>query len=280
MVPPSSSPARIPDWEREEGNLSRGPPASCLRPVISADVVSCSHPRLGARGGEPQSRTPGLVPSPCISADVVSCSHPRLGARGGEPPSRMPGLVPSPRRDDILLSPNAPGEGDNSFRLASSSTTHSVTGPAPRASMKENPANAISVSSYGCSLVCSSMFLYLPLSVYTLYIYFFYFSFILPVGPHANPRQQSHFSHIYSFSGPCGGQILVSVFIFLFACVLRCLRPYQMVHCGCRHPSSLDSPWWSGVPITSSLECGAGGVSAPRVSRHTLSLKTETWMKR
>ena len=43
------------------------------------------------------------------------------------------------------------------------------------------------MSSYGCSLVCSSMFLYLPLRVYTLYINFFYFSFILPVGPHANP---------------------------------------------------------------------------------------------
>ena len=56
-----------------------------------------------------------------------------------------PGLVPSPRRDDILLSPNAPGGGDSSIRLASSSTTHSVTGPAPRASMTENPANAISV---------------------------------------------------------------------------------------------------------------------------------------
>ena len=28
------------------------------------------------------------------------------------------------------------------------------------------------------------------------------------------PRQQSDFSHIYSFSRPCGGQILLSVFIF------------------------------------------------------------------
>ena len=56
-----------------------------------------------------------------------------------------PGLVPSPGRDDILLSPNAPGGGDSSIRLASSSTTHSVTGPAPRAFMTENPANAISV---------------------------------------------------------------------------------------------------------------------------------------
>ena len=54
-----------------------------------------------------------------------------------------PGLVPSPRRDDILLSPNAPGGGGSSIRLASSSTTHSVTGPVPRASMTENPAESL-----------------------------------------------------------------------------------------------------------------------------------------
>ena len=82
-----------------------------------------------------------------------------------------PGLVPLPCHDAMLLSQTAPGGGDSSISLASSSTTHSVTGPAPRASMTENSANAIlGVSSYGCSLVCS-MFLYLPLRVYTLYIY-------------------------------------------------------------------------------------------------------------
>ena len=52
-------------------------------------------------------------PAPChhlvISADVVSS------------------------RDDMLLSPNAPGGGDSSTRQASSSTTHSVTGPTPNA---------------------------------------------------------------------------------------------------------------------------------------------------
>ena len=57
-----SSAARIPDWEREEGKLRQRRPASCRRPVISADVVSCTHPRLGARGGETPSKTPGLVP--------------------------------------------------------------------------------------------------------------------------------------------------------------------------------------------------------------------------
>ena len=144
--------------------------------------------------------------------------------------------------------------------MASSSTTHSVTGPAPRASMTENPANAISVSSYGCSSVCSSMFLYLPLRVCTLYIYYFFISVVSLLSVLVlTPRQQNYFSHNYSFSGPCCGQILVSVFIFLFACVLRCLLPYLMVHCGCRHPPSSD------FPTTSSLECGAGGVSPPFV---------------
>ena len=40
-----------------------------------------------------------------------------------------------PWRDDILLSLNPPGGRVSSISLASSSTTHSVTGPAPRASM-------------------------------------------------------------------------------------------------------------------------------------------------
>ena len=39
-----SSPARIPDWEREEGRLRPWRPASCRRRVVPADVVSCSHP--------------------------------------------------------------------------------------------------------------------------------------------------------------------------------------------------------------------------------------------
>ena len=115
------------------------------------------------------------------------------------------------------------------------------------------------------------MFLYLPLRVYTLYLYFFilvlsFLSVLMPTS-----RQQSHFSNVYSFSGPCGGQILVSVFYFYFCLRSTMPAPYLMVHCGCRHPPSSDFPQWSGIPTTLSLECGVGGVSLPRVSRHTPS---------
>ena len=43
---------------------------------------------------------PGALPravAPSSSADVVSCSHPSVGARGGETLSMAPGLVPLPR---------------------------------------------------------------------------------------------------------------------------------------------------------------------------------------
>ena len=82
-----SSPARIPDWEREEGKLRPWRPASCRRPVITAD--------------------------------------------------------------DMLLSPSDPlaQRGENSVtRQTTSSTTHSLTGPSPSASMAANPAYALSGS--------------------------------------------------------------------------------------------------------------------------------------
>ena len=109
------SPARIPDWEREEGTLRPWRPASCRRLVT-------------------------------------------------------------------LLSPNAPDGGDSSTRQASSSTTHSVTGPTPSASMMVNPANAISVCRPMDGSLCSSVYFYLPLRINTLHI----ISVILLVGPHVN----------------------------------------------------------------------------------------------
>ena len=39
-----SSPALIPDWEREEGKPHPWRPALCRRPVIPVDVVFCSRP--------------------------------------------------------------------------------------------------------------------------------------------------------------------------------------------------------------------------------------------
>ena len=180
-----SSPARIPDWEREEGKLHPWRPASCGRPVIPADVVSCSHPRLGARGGETSSMAPGLVPSP-----------------------RHPG-----EHDDILLSPSNPhahcGE-DSITRQTSSLTTHSMTGPSPSASMAANPANALSVSVPRMQFCVYFTYVYLPLRVYTTYL-----SFVRVFGPRANGGQQNYYTHVYSSSGPYGGRILPLVFICL-----------------------------------------------------------------
>ena len=81
--------------------------------------------------------------------------------------------------------------------------------------LTENPANAI--------LVCRPMDVvkYVPLCVYIYhcvsirYISTFFISVLSFLSVlMLTPRQQNHFSHIYSFSRPCGGQILVSVFIF------------------------------------------------------------------
>ena len=96
-----SSAARIPDWEREEGKLRQRRPASCRRPVISADVVSCSHPRLGARGGETPSKTPGLVPLPrhlggrrLLHASLTGSERRGDFFHGAQPPA----FAPSSRR--------------------------------------------------------------------------------------------------------------------------------------------------------------------------------------
>ena len=64
---------------------------------------------------------------------------------------------------------------DSSTRQTSSSTTHSVTGPAPSApsaSMVENPANALSVSVPWIQFCVYLVYFYLPLRVSTLHICF------------------------------------------------------------------------------------------------------------
>ena len=122
LVPQSSSPARVPDWEQEEWNLVDGP---------------------------------GLVPSPqrMSSHVTMACSfHQRF-----------------------LSGPSAHGGEDSSTRQTSSSTTHSVTGPAPSvpsASMVENPANALSVSVPWIQFCVYRVYFYLPLRVSTLHICF------------------------------------------------------------------------------------------------------------
>ena len=98
-------------------------------------------------------------------------------------------------------------------------------GPAPSASMMENPANAISVFRPMDGSLCSSVYFYLPLRVNTLHIYFIILVILL-VGPHAN-SSVSRVTHVYSCSGPCGGQILVSVFFsYLPVFYDACARTY------------------------------------------------------
>ena len=60
-------------------------------------------------------------------------------------------------------------------------------------------------------------------AIYLLKIFSTIVSFLSVLVP--TPRQQSYFSHNHSFSGPCNGQILVSVFNFLSACVYTMPAP-------------------------------------------------------
>ena len=124
---------------------------------------------------------PGLVPSPCHlrGRRLLLASLTGSERRGNSVDGARPRAVPSssrrtlsPARNDTLLSPNAPGGGDSSTRQASSSTTHSVTGPAPSASMVENPTNTISVFRPMDGSLCSSV--YLLLRVNTLHICFIF----------------------------------------------------------------------------------------------------------
>ena len=114
-----------------------------------------------------------------------------------------PGLVPSPRHpggcDDMLLSLSNPHaqRGENGVtRQTTSPTTHSLTGPSPSASMATIPLM------WFCACF---IYVYLPLRVNTLHICFCLEFF----GPRANGGQQSYDTHVYSSSGPYGGQILV-----------------------------------------------------------------------
>ena len=73
----TSSPARIPDWEREEGKLRAWLPASCRRPVIFGGrrLLLASLTGSERRGDSVHGARPRAV-APSSSADIVSCSHP------------------------------------------------------------------------------------------------------------------------------------------------------------------------------------------------------------
>ena len=66
-----SSPARIPDWEREEGKLCPWRPASCRRPVIPADVMTCSfHQAILVPWALLLDSRPGVVSSNSVSVSL------------------------------------------------------------------------------------------------------------------------------------------------------------------------------------------------------------------
>ena len=145
----TSSPARIPDWEREEGRLRSWRPTSCRRPVIFGGRRLLLASLTGSERRGDSAMAPDLVPSPrhlggrrLLLASLTGSERGGDSVHGARPRAVAP-------TTDMLLSQTAPGGGDSSISLASSSTTHSVTGPAPRASMTENSANAnLGVSSY------------------------------------------------------------------------------------------------------------------------------------
>ena len=183
---------------------------------------------------------PGLVPSPrhpggcrlllasltgserrgnfvhCARPHAIAPSSRRMSSparipdwerKGGETSSMAPGLVPSPRHPggcyDMLLSPSNPcaEHGENGVtRHTTSSTTNSLTGPSPCASMAANHStDAVLCLFYIClsTIACQ----------YATYL----FSFRV-FGPRANGGQQIYYTHVYSSSGHYGGQILVLVF--------------------------------------------------------------------
>ena len=124
-VSSSASPTRIPNWEREEGKVtSRAPglvpsPRRLRRPSSPARI-----PNWEREEGKVTSRAPGLVPS---LRRLLLASLTRSERRGKLHPERPA----SCRRSDpmMLLSQPAPDGEDCSICLASSSTTHSTTGP-------------------------------------------------------------------------------------------------------------------------------------------------------
>ena len=128
------------------GKLRPKRPASCRRFVVSGDLASPARiPNWEREEGKATSRAPGLVPSLRRLQQPSSPARIPNWERGeGQAPSQAPGLVPSLRHDPMmLLSQPTPDGEDSSIRLASSSTTHSTTIPVLHAFMAENVANAI-----------------------------------------------------------------------------------------------------------------------------------------
>ena len=147
---------------------------------------------------------PGLVPSPRLlggrrlqlasltgserRGDFVQEAQPRAVAPSSRQTS-SPARIPDWEREEGRLRPWCPALCRRLVAITRSFyqmllveeiavyflTTHSVTGPAPRASMMENPANAISVvSSYGWFIMFLCVFLSTTVCQYATYpLYYF-----------------------------------------------------------------------------------------------------------
>ena len=133
-----------------------------LLPIHHGGAVNSTHGKLFM--GDPSEGLPGLMHS-SDSVFPVSDSRPtsgwyrnrRLllasltGSKRRGTLTTAPGLVPSPRhpggcRLHQKIFERSKCSWWRRQQYPSSSTTHSVTGPAPSASMVENPANALSLS--------------------------------------------------------------------------------------------------------------------------------------
>ena len=152
-----SSPARIPDWEREERKLHPWRPASCCRPIIPANTMTCSfHLKIFKRSTCTLWRRQHY-PSDIFFDDPL---HDRTSAQcfdGSKPCQCTLGF----RSTDAVLC-----------------------------------LFYICLSTIACQ--CAT-----------------YLSFVRVFGPCANGGQESYYTHVYCSSGSYGGRIPPLIFICL-----------------------------------------------------------------
>ena len=247
-VAPSSrrtaSPACIPDLEREEGRL---------RPWRSTSCRRSSSPRTSSPARIPDwEREEGRLRRLVVPAGVVS------------------------RRDNTLLSPNAPGGGDSSIRLASSSTTYSVTGPAQCFHDGKPRQCNLGVSSYGWFIMFICVFLSTTACQYATYLYFIILV-ILPVSPHAN----SSVSRVTSLMSTVALGLMaakpLSQFLFSYLPVFydACARTYWYTVVA-DIPRPLTSLGGAASPLPRPWSVVREGCVRHAFPRHTPSLKRKT----
>ena len=101
----------------------------------------------------------------------------------------------------------------------------------------------LGVSSYGCSLVVFYIFISTTACLYAIYL----LKFLVQLYPSCRSSCQPRVSRVTSLTttvspGLVTAKSLSQFLIFYLPVFIRFLRPYLMVHCGCRHPQSSDFP--------------------------------------